>query len=110
MDSDFDVEHDFSGLEFSPDKVKVTFHEAKDKSGEAFNIGKAGTYKAVYLVEPVSRNPSYHISRNIVVGQKMDAGSVNGAAVLQRQAGNGGEPGLTADGAILQAEEPPLEE
>ena len=104
-DSDFDVEHDFSGLEFSPDKVKVTFHEAKDKSGETFNIGKAGTYKAVYLVEPVSRNPSYHISRNIVVGQKMDAGSVNGAAVIQRQTGNGGEPGLTADGAILQAEE-----
>ena len=45
--SGFDLEHDLSGIEFSPDKVKVTFHEAKDKGGEKFDIGKAGTYRVI---------------------------------------------------------------
>ena len=70
IDSSFDVEHDFSGIEFSPDKVKITFHEASDKGGEKFDIGKAGIYKAVYFVEPASKNPSYHVSRNIIVKEK----------------------------------------
>ncbi len=75
IDSHFDVEHDFSGIEFSPGKVKVTFHEAKDKGGSKFDIGKAGTYKAVYFVEPVSKNPSYHVSRNIIVKEKTSVSS-----------------------------------
>ena len=115
--SGFDVEHDLSGIEFSPDKVKVTFHEAKDKGGEKFDIGKAGTYKAVYFVEPASKNPFYHISRDIIVRQKMDRVSVNGsqprepaetggsAADTQEETGEEEEPGLTAEGAIRQAEE-----
>ena len=32
--SDFDVEHDFSGMKFSSDKVKITFHEAKNEAGQ----------------------------------------------------------------------------
>ena len=115
--SGFDVEHDLSGIEFSPDKVKVTFHEAKDKGGEKFDIGKEGTYRAVYFVEPTSKNPSYHISRDIIVRQKMDRVSVDGsqpresaeigdsAADTQEETGEDGEPGLTAEGAIRQAEE-----
>lgn len=75
IDSSFDVEHDFSGIEFSTDKVKITFHEAKDKGGERFDIGKAGTYKAVYFVEPASKNPSYHVCRNIVVKEKTSVSS-----------------------------------
>ena len=42
MDSGFDVGSDFFGLEFSPDKVKVIFHEAKSRDGKEFDIGKAG--------------------------------------------------------------------
>ena len=49
LDSSFDVEHDFSGIEFSSDKVKVTFHEAKNNDGKKFDIGKAGTYMMVDL-------------------------------------------------------------
>ncbi|MXP74022.1 peptidase [Lachnospiraceae bacterium WCA-9-b2] len=75
IDSGFDVENDFSGIEFSPDKVKITFHEAKDKGGEKFDIGKAGTYKAVYFVEPSSKSPSYHVSRNIIVKEKASVSS-----------------------------------
>ena len=75
IDSSFDVEHDFSGIEFSPDKVKITFHEAKDKGGGKFDIGKAGTYKAVYFVEPASKSPSYHVSRNIIVKEKASSPS-----------------------------------
>ena len=75
IDSGFDVEHDFSGIEFSPDKVKITFYEATDKGGKKIDIRKAGTYKAVYFVEPASKNPSYHISRNIIVKEKLSVSS-----------------------------------
>ena len=117
IDSGFDVEHDFSGMEFLPDKVKITFHEAKDKGGEKFDTGKAGTYKAVYFVEPASKNPSYHISRDIIVRQKTGGASVNGSqprepagtgdgtADTQEEAGEDGEPELTAEEAICQAQE-----
>ncbi len=63
----FDVESDFSGMEINGDKVKVKFHEAKDEEGKDFDRNRAGTYKAVYFVEPVSGNPSYHVVRKIIV-------------------------------------------
>ena len=65
--SDFDVETDFSGMEINEEKVKVTFHEAKNEAGEDFNENHADSYKAVYFVEPASGNPSYHIVRKIIV-------------------------------------------
>ena len=117
IDSGFDVEHDFSGIEFSPDKVKITFYEATDKGGKKIDIRKAGTYKAVYFVEPASKNPSYHISRDIIVRQKTGGASVNGSqprepagtgdgtADTQEEAGEDGEPELTAEEAICQAQE-----
>ena len=71
--SDFDVEHDFSSMKFSSDKVKITFHEAKNEAGQKFDSNQMGTYKAVYFVEPISKNPSYHISRNIIVKEKVPA-------------------------------------
>ena len=64
----FDVECDFTGLEILDDnKVKVTFHEAKNEAGEDFSTSHADTYKAVYYVEPLSGHPAYQISRNIVI-------------------------------------------
>lgn len=65
--SDFDVETDFSGMEINEEKVKVTFHEAKNEAGEDFNGNHADSYKAVYFVEPASGNLSYHIVRKIIV-------------------------------------------
>ncbi|WP_144362936.1 thioester domain-containing protein [Mediterraneibacter gnavus] len=65
--SAFDVKSDFSGLEIQTDKVKVTLHEAKNSSGEEFDVNKADVYRAVYMVEPRSEHPSYHVVRNIKV-------------------------------------------
>lgn len=65
--SSFDVTSDFSGLKISDEKVRVVFHEAKNEAGENYDGNRAGTYKAVYFVEPVSGHPSYHICRNILV-------------------------------------------
>lgn len=56
--SDFDISNDFSNLNFSSDKVKITFYEAKNKTGQKFDTRQADTYQAVYFVEPVSGNPS----------------------------------------------------
>ncbi len=117
INSNFDVAHDFSGIEFSSDKVKITFYEAKGKDGEKFDIGKAGTYKAVYFVEPISKNPSYHIIRDIIVAQKTEKESgkegqnqestkvVDDSVAIPKENGADEETGLTADGAIQQAVE-----
>ncbi len=88
--SNFDVEHDFSGMKFSADTVKITFHEAKNESGQKFDSNRADTYKAVYFVEPISKNPSYHISRNIIVKEKVPAeedgeSSSTGAASIPKE-------------------------
>ena len=49
IDSGFDVEHDFSGIEFSPDKVKITFYEATDKGGKRLISGRQGLTKRFIL-------------------------------------------------------------
>jgi len=36
--SSFDVKTDFSGMKFNLEKVKVTFHEAKNESGQDFDV------------------------------------------------------------------------
>ena len=115
MDSGFDVGSDFFGLEFSPDKVKVIFHEAKSRDGKEFDIGKAGVYKAVYFVEPASKNPSYHISRDIIVKQRADVKPVDGgqvqesagigADIIAEEASEGEGTGLTVEGAVRQVQE-----
>jgi len=65
----FDVKTDFSNIEI-PDneKVKVTFEEAKNESGEEFTTQKADSYKAVYYVQPLkTEHPKYQISRKLIV-------------------------------------------
>ena len=71
--SRFDIEHDFPGMEIPEEKVRVRFHEAKNQSGQDFDTNRSDSYKAVYFVEPVSGNPSYHICRNIIVKEIPDA-------------------------------------
>lgn len=41
----FDVKSDFSGMKIHPEKVKVTYHEAKNQNGQAFDGNKADTYQ-----------------------------------------------------------------
>lgn len=65
--SSFDVKSDFSGLEIHDEKVRVTFHEAKNEAGQDFDGNHADTYRVVYFVEPLSGHPSYHVCRNIIV-------------------------------------------
>ena len=88
---EFDAEKDFSGMEINEDKVKVTFHEAKDADGKDFDKNRAGTYKAVYFVEPSSGNPSYHVVRRIIV-KEPSAKSQAGKA-----AASGGETGQSEE-------------
>lgn len=88
---DFEAEKDFSGMEINEEKVKVKFHEAKDEDGQDFDKNRAGTYKAVYFVEPVSGNPSYHVVRKIIVKEpsvKLQTG---------KSSASGGETGQTEE-------------
>lgn len=70
--SSFDIASDFSGIEIPDEKkVKVSFHEAQNESGDAFQTDHEDTYQAVYYVEPQTTNhPKYQISRNITVKEK----------------------------------------
>ena len=70
--SGFDIQNDFSGMEIPSEKVTVRFYEAKNQSGQDFNVDQMDTYKAIYFVDPVSGNPSYHVSRNIIVTEKTE--------------------------------------
>lgn len=71
--SSFDVEQDFSGMEIPTEKVTVKFHEAKNKDGQDFDVNRADIYQAIYFVEPASGHPAYHVSRKIIVKEKVDA-------------------------------------
>ncbi|MGN1203653.1 MAG: Cna protein B-type domain protein, partial [Lachnospiraceae bacterium] len=73
----FDITKDMTGIEIpDKEKVKVTFHEAKNEADEDFSINHADTYKAVYYVEPVSGHPVYQISRKIIVREAAASGTV----------------------------------
>lgn len=91
----FDVENDFSGIRFDSRKVKVKFHEAADKTNNAFDENRVGTYRAVYLVKPSSGHPSYHVCRNIIVKkpavekQEMKTSSESGRSDEREDSGSG---------------------
>lgn len=126
--SGFDVESDFSGLEINDEKVRVTFHEAKNEEGQNYDGNHAGTYKAVYFVEPVSGHPFYHVCRNIIVKEpakerqtELETENVTGIpkeaeilseedldAALEKSEGQktvDEESGLTLGEVLLQAED-----
>ena len=65
----FDEESDLTGIIFDDSKVKVTFKDAEDQNGQKFDSSVAGTYHAVYCVEPTSGHPSYQITRRIIVNE-----------------------------------------
>ena len=107
--SSFDVESDFSGLEIHDEKVRVTFHEAKNEAGQDYDGNHADTYRAVYFVEPLSGHPSYHICRNIIVknsgtgGESEEPDSEDGDADPQPQT-------ETATEAVTEPVEETMEE
>lgn len=103
-------------MKFSSDKVKITFYEAKNKAGQKFDSSRVDTYKAVYFVEPASKHPSYHISRNITVKERASVSSSGKQAAEATEDGSNDsgdsedaqeEPGsgLTAERVMMQAEE-----
>ena len=69
FDAEIDLKKDFTNLDIpEKKKVNVKFYEAKGADKKDFAANKAGTYKAVYYVEPVNdQHPAYRISRNITV-------------------------------------------
>lgn len=88
--SGFDVKSDFSGMEINKEKVKVTFHEAKNEAGQDFDGNRADSYKAVYFVEPVSGNTCYHVIRYVVVKEPVKEAGTKRTASPGEQ-GNSGE-------------------
>ena len=110
--SNYEVKIDFSGLDIDSEKVKVAFQEAKGSAGQEFDINIKDSYKAVYLVEPISGNPSYHVSRNITVkdpvvevqSEKATI-AVGENAQTEEEESEDEESELTVDEVIEQAED-----
>lgn len=89
--SSFDVKTDFSNMEINPEKVKVTFHEAKNEADQEFDVNRADSYKAVYFVEPVSGNPCYHVVRKIIVKEPFTEAKAEKSADSGSDSRNTGE-------------------
>ena len=91
--SSFDITSDFSGIEIPDDsKVKVTFHDAENESGDSFSTDHEDSYQAVYYVEPqTTGHPVYQISRNILVKevQTEAESTANTASSSDDDSGNG---------------------
>lgn len=83
----FDVKTDFSGMKIQKEKVGIKFHEAKDRAGQDFDRNRAGTYKAVYFVEPISGNPAYHVIRKIIVKEPSANAQVGKSSSSDRDKG-----------------------
>ncbi len=106
--SSFDIEHDFPGMEIPEEKVRVRFHKANNQSGQDFDTNRSDSYKAVYFVEPVSGNPSYHICRNIIVKEIPDA--LQSESLSENSQGDPfGEPGQDNEEFGPDTEAPDLE-
>ena len=98
--SSFDVKTDFSGMKINSEKVKVTFHEAKNESGQDFDVNHVDSYKAVYFVEPFSKNPSYHVTRKIIVKEPTTE------AQTEKSSDSGGNSGQTGESESEEDSEP----
>ena len=106
--SSLDIERDFSGMEIPEEKVRVRFHEAKNQSGQDFDTNQPDSYRAVYFVEPVSGNPSYHICRNIIVKEQPDV-SQAGTDSTDENGEQPTEPSEEEGGPGPDTEDPDLE-
>ena len=95
----FDEESDLTGIIFDDSKVKVTFKDAEDQNGQKFDSSVAGTYHAVYCVEPTSGHPSYQITRRIIVNET--------EAETQGQQDQGGNDNTKEDGSDEDGEADP---
>ncbi|MCD8397586.1 MAG: Cna B-type domain-containing protein [Lachnospiraceae bacterium] len=107
--SDFDIENDFDGLEYTKGKVKLSLYEAKSESGYDFSTNRADTYQAVYRVEPVSGNPEYYIRRSVTVREAdADTASVASADAGDSSGGGSGseEEDSSGDADPADAAEP----
>ena len=86
---------DFSNIEI-PDneKVKVTFEEAKNESGEEFTTQKSDSYKAVYYVQPLkTEHPKYQISRKLIVKEAPQTEQETETPIEAAEDGNSSESG-----------------
>ena len=91
----FDVKTDFSNIEI-PDneKVKVTFEEAKNESGEEFTTQKSDSYKAVYYVQPLkTEHLKYQISRKLIVKEAPQTEQETETPIEAAEDGNSSESG-----------------
>ena len=97
--SSFDIASDFSGIEIPDEKkVKVSFHEAKNESEDAFQTDHEDTYQAVYYVEPQTTNhPKYQISRNITVKEKQTDEKTRADEVHSSEDDSGDEEDASSD-------------
>ena len=80
FEAEIDLKKDFTNLKIpNKEKVNVKFYEAKNADKADFSTSMAGTYKAVYYVEPANeQHPVYRISRNITVKEPLTEAQTEG--------------------------------
>lgn len=107
----FDIETDFSGMEFVDEKVKIRFLKAIDDSNQPFDGNREGSYHAFYGVYPVSGSSAYKVERKIIVTAKepetpKENGNGNQGQSGQSEAGSDEEDPEPEESVEIKESEP----
>ena len=79
-DKTFSIGTSLEGIRFEPEKDEVSFYKVVGDDGSEFQLYRAGTYTASYLVTPKDQQECYVVTRKIILTdtEGMANGSDNG--------------------------------
>lgn len=97
----FDVEHDFEGISYNENTVKVSYYADKG----SFDGDKAGEYETYYKIVPISGKEPYLICRTISVREPETAKTDNDSGEIGNEED---EPGETEVPDLAEGEMPEL--
>ncbi|MFG6364056.1 thioester domain-containing protein, partial [Schaedlerella sp.] len=98
-DKTFSIGTSLEGIRFDPEKDEVSFYKVIGDDGSEFQLYKAGTYTASYLVTPKDQQECYVVTRKIILTdtEGMANGSDNGGEKQKTDTDPEDEPEPDAD-------------
>ena len=98
-DKTFSIGTSLEGIRFEPEKDEVSFYKVVGDDGSEFQLYRAGTYTASYLVTPKDQQECYVVTRKIILTdtEGMANGSDNGGEKQKTDTDTEDEPKPDAD-------------
>ena len=98
-DKTFSIGTSLEGIQFDPEKDEVSFYKVVGDDGSEFQLYRAGSYTASYLVTPKDQQECYVVTRKIILTdtEGMANGSDNGGEKQKTDTDSEDEPESDAD-------------